>query len=144
MTSAPAIGFEYRPSRWLPRVLATVLLLALLAIALCGLSGLAKLGLALLTLALAGRGVRQASRSMAVAAGWAPDGGWSMHWADGSDSRARLESFRVLGAWILLRLRAADGRRVVLLLTPDNSDADLRRRLRMRLAVQAEPSDPER
>ena len=64
-----------------------------------------------------------------------------MHWADGNDGRAQLESFRVLGAWILLRLRAADGRRVVLLLTPDNSDADLRRRLRMRLAVQAEPPD---
>jgi len=141
MTSAPAIGFEYRPSRWLPRVLAIVLLLALVAIALCGLSGWAKLGLALVTLALAGRGVRLASRTLVAAAGWAPDGGWSMHWADGNDGRAQLESFRVLGAWILLRLRAADGRRVVLLLTPDNSDADLRRRLRMRLAVQAEPPD---
>jgi toxin CptA len=141
MTSAPAIGFEYRPSRWLPRVLAILLLLVLAAIALCGLSAWARLGLALLTLALVGRGVRLASRHTAVMASWAPDGGWNTQWADGSDGPARLESSRVLGAWILLRLRAADGRRAVLLLTPDNSDADLRRRLRMRLAVPAEPSD---
>jgi len=36
--------------------------------------------------------------------------------------------------WITLNLRRTDGARVTLVLAPDNSDADVRRRLRVRLA----------
>ncbi|NMW24488.1 hypothetical protein HFP05_08950, partial [Rhodanobacter denitrificans] len=37
MTSAPAIGFEYRPSRWLRRALVLIAVLAVLAVALSAL-----------------------------------------------------------------------------------------------------------
>jgi toxin CptA len=41
----------------------------------------------------------------------------------------------VLGVVVLLRLQTAEQGMQVLLLAPDNSDADIRRRLRMRLAT---------
>ncbi|MBD8871876.1 protein YgfX [Rhodanobacter sp. DHB23] len=138
MTSAPAIGFEYRPSHWLPRLLWSLAMLVLLAIASCGLPTWLKLILAVLAVALVFHAVRRHRASPVMAAGWSGEGGWSLHLADRSDAPARLASFRVLGACILLRLRTAALGEQVLLLAPDNSDADTRRRLRMRLAtVQA-------
>ena len=131
MTSAPAIGFEYRPSRWLPRLLCA---LALLALVLAGVPIGLKWPLALLVAGLAWRAVRRHRQSPVAAAGWSAEGGWSLRFADGGDVPAVLASFRVLGAVILLRLRTATGEQV-LLLAPDNSDADIRRRLRMRLAT---------
>ncbi|MFK2876710.1 hypothetical protein [Rhodanobacter hydrolyticus] len=138
MTSAPAIGFEYLPSRWLPRLLWSLAALVLLAIASCGLPWWLKLPLAVLTVLLVFRAVRRHRASPVKAAGWSSEGGWSLHLADRSDTPARLASFRVLGECLLLRLRSAPLGEQVLLLAPDNSDADIRRRLRMRLAtVQA-------
>ncbi|MEW9623457.1 hypothetical protein [Rhodanobacter geophilus] len=143
MTSAPAIGFEYRPSRWLPRLLWALTVLAILAIALCGLPVGLKLPLAALVVLLVFRVVRRWSASPVHAAGWNGEGGWSLRLADHSDVPAMLASFRVLGAVILLRLHAPSLGEQVLLLAPDNSDADIRRRLRMRLAmVQAGPAVP--
>jgi toxin CptA len=51
------------------------------------------------------------------------------------DVPATLASFRVLGALVLLRFKTARHGTHTLLLAPDNSDADIRRRLRMRLAT---------
>ena len=143
MTSAPAIGFEYRPSRWLPRLLNAVAVLAILAIALSGLPVWLKLLLSAVAALLAWRAVRRWWASPVRAAGWSGEGGWSLHLADHRDAAATLASFRVLGDCILLRLRAASLGEQVLLLAPDNSDADIRRRLRMRLAtVQAGEAVP--
>ncbi|HKR76411.1 MAG TPA: protein YgfX [Rhodanobacter sp.] len=135
MTSAPAIGFEYRPSRWLPRLLSAVAALAILAIALSGLPVWLKLLLSAVVALLVLRAVRRWSASPVRAAGWSGETGWSLRLADHSDMPASLASFRVLGGCILLRLRAARLGEQVLLLAPDNSDADIRRRLRMRLAA---------
>ncbi len=53
----------------------------------------------------------------------------------GEDAAATLASFRVIGEKIVwLRLSSPGQRQALLLLAPDNSDADIRRRLRMRLA----------
>lgn len=53
----------------------------------------------------------------------------------GQDAAATLASFRVIGEQaVWLRLSLAGQGHVALLLAPDNSDADIRRRLRMRLA----------
>jgi toxin CptA len=52
------------------------------------------------------------------------------------DVAATLLACRVLGGFVLLRLRAADRGAHTLLLGPDNADADIRRRLRMRLATR--------
>ena len=135
MTSAPAIGFEYRPSRWLPRLLWLLAVLALLATASCGLPLGLKLAMATLLVALVFRAVRRHRTSRVAAAGWGGEGGWSLHLADHGDIPAKLASFRVLGDCILLRLRTTSLGEQALLLAPDNSDADIRRRLRMRLAT---------
>lgn len=143
MTSAPAIGFEYRPSRWLPRLLWTVAVLAVLAIALSGLPPWLKRPLSAGIVLLVWCAVRRWQASPVRAAGWSADGNWSLHFADGSDAPATLASFRVLGDGVLLRLHTMPAGEHVLLLTSDNSDADTRRRLHMRLAlVQAAPATP--
>ncbi|WP_329740446.1 protein YgfX [Dyella sp. A6] len=144
MTSAPAIGFEYRPSHWPLRLLTVVLLLALVAVLSCGLAVWVK-GLSFVALLGAWyRTLRHPSDAGVTAAGWAGGSGatWRLHRQDGTDLPARLLSFRVFGSAVLLRLRDADDAVVVLWLAPDNSDADIRRRLRMRLAMVRPETTP--
>jgi toxin CptA len=138
MTSAPAIGFEYRPSVVLARLRGIVAALSLLAIALCGLAIWGKLLLAGIVVVSFVRSARRPGQPRIVAAGLGQDGGWSLRYAGGTDAAATLASFRVFGAFVLLHLTTA-GRRETLLLGPDNSDADIRRRLRMRLLAARDP-----
>ncbi|MHB1059708.1 MAG: protein YgfX [Rhodanobacter sp.] len=135
MTSAPAIGFEYRPSRLLRRTLVLAAALAVLAVALSALALWLK-GVLVLAVSMATwRSLRRLAMEPVAAAGWGADDGWMLRLADHEDLPATLASFRVLGAFVLLRLRTAEQGVRVLLLAPDNSDADIRRRLRMRLAT---------
>lgn len=135
MTSAPAIGFEYRPSRRFAQGLAAIALLGGLSVALCALPWWLKgLLLAAVLLATAGA-IRKLLGSPVTATGWSADSGWVVHLRSHEDVAATLASFRVLGTWVLLRLVTAEHGIHVLLLLPDNSDVDIRRRLRMRLAT---------
>ena len=135
MTSAPAIGFEYTPSRLLRRCVVAVAALAVLAVALSGLAiGLKMVLIAAVAMAT-WRNLRRSARSPLAAAGWDAEGGWTLRTIDHDDIAATLASFRVLGGFILLRLQTTDRGMQVLLLAPDNSDPDIRRRLRMRLAT---------
>jgi len=134
MTSAPAIGFEYRPSPGYRVALIGVAALAVLALLLCALAWWVKILLSLLVLVAAVRAVRRIAQSPVSAAGWGADDSWTLHMTSHDDLPATLASFRVLGALVLLRLKTAHGTHS-LLLTPDNSDADIRRRLRTRLAT---------
>ena len=137
MTSAPAIGFEYRPS-WLPRrALMLMSCLALLAIGLCGLELWQQAVLAAALVLIAARAARHLTATPVSAAGWSADAGWTLHLLAHEDVPVTLASFRVLGPFVLLRLKTAGQAVHVLLLAPDNSDADIRRRLRMRLATMA-------
>lgn len=135
MTSAPAIGFEYRPSRRLRQALVLVAALAWLAVALSALPVWLKLLLAAAVAMATWRTLRRLAAAPVTAAGWSADDAWTLHLADHQDMPATLASFRVLGVFVLLRLRTAERGVQVLLLAPDNSDADIRRRLRMRLAT---------
>jgi toxin CptA len=135
MTSAPAIGFEYRPSRLLPRALIGVAMLAALAVMLSALQLWLKPLLLLLVLVATWRAIRRLAASPIAAAGWSADNAWTLRLLDHDDVPATLASFRVLGALVWLRLQTAERGAQVLLLAPDNSDADIRRRLRMRLAT---------
>ena len=135
MTSAPAIGFEYRPSRLLRRILIVVAILGVLAIVLCALAPWLKLLLIAGVLLGTWQSVRTMSVSPVVAAGWGADNDWTLHLSDHEDVPAALASFRVLGSFVLLRLSTAGQGVQVMFLASDNSDADIRRRLRMRLAV---------
>jgi toxin CptA len=135
MTSAPAIGFEYRPSRRLRQTLVLVAVLAWLAVALSALPVWLKLLLAAAVAMATWRTLRRLAAAPVTAAGWSAGDAWTLHLADHQDMPATLASFRVLGVFVLLRLRTAERGVQVLLLAPDNSDADIRRRLRMRLAT---------
>ena len=135
MTSAPAIGFEYRPSRGFRYAVALVAILAIFAVLLSGLPVWLKLLLPVVVLLVALRGFRRLARSPVSAVGWSADDEWIVHTIEHEDVPAALASFRVLGALVLLRLSTQKLGVQVLLLAPDNSDADIRRRLRMRLAT---------
>ena len=135
MTSAPAIGFEYRPSRLLRRTVILMAGLAMLAVLLCALAPWLKLLLAIVVLLPTWRSLRRMRATPIVAAGWSADNDWMLRLVDQEDVPARLASFRVLGVFVLLRLQTAERGAQMLLLAPDNSDADIRRRLRMRLAT---------
>jgi toxin CptA len=136
MTSAPAIGFEYRPSRWLGRVLLVMAALALLALSLSNVPVIPKVALAVVLIAAVIRAWTRFARSSVIAAGWSHRGGWTLRMVDGEDQSASLRAFRVAGEHIVwLHLAAPGQRSVSLLLAPDNSDTDIRRRLRMRLAL---------
>ncbi len=139
MTSAPAIGFEYRPSRWPSRVLPLITILAVAAIWLCAIPTGLKIVMTGAAVLAAVRAVSRFARPGVVAAGWARDSGWSLRMATHEDLAATLTSFRTLGhqaIWLHFKARGAGA--VSLLLAPDNSDADIRRlRLRMRLALAA-------
>lgn len=133
MTSAPAIGFEYRPSRQLAAALIVVQALAWIAIAL---SGVALWLQSILALAVLATGLYQRwhdARLPLRALALSGDGHWQLHLTNGDDVPARLLSARALGQYIVLSLAVA-GRRHGVLLGPDNLDPDSRRRLRMRLA----------
>lgn len=135
MTSAPAIGFEYQPSRWLSRLLSFVSVLAALAVWLSAMPWPAKLAITVAIGLTLWRTLARWSGVPVRAAGWGRDGSWSLRMRGGQDAAASLASFRVIGEQaVWLRLSLADGGHMVLLLAPDNSDTDIRRRLRMRLA----------
>ncbi len=135
MTSAPAIGFEYSPSRWLERALGLMSVLAVVAVLLAALPLWLKSPLAVLPLLAARHAALRFRRSSVRAAGWSRDGSWTLRLASGEDVPATLASFRATGELIWLRLRTQGRGVVVLLLAPDNADADIRRRLRMRLGL---------
>ena len=135
MTSAPAIGFEYARSRLLRRCVLVVAALAALAVALSGVAIALKLVLIAAVAMATWQNLQRAQRSTLAAAGWDAEGGWTLRTADHEDIAATLASFRVLGGFILLRLRTEERGMQILLLAPDNTDRDIRRRLRMRLAT---------
>lgn len=135
MTSAPAIGFEYRPSRSLRRVLIVICLLAMGAIVLCGVAPWLKGLLLVMSVLLTLRAITRLSDPATAAVGWSGHSGWTLRLRDRTDVPATLVSFRVMASFVLLRLRTDEHGVQVVLLAPDNSDADIRRRLRMRLAT---------
>jgi toxin CptA len=135
MTSAPAIGFEYRPSRLLRRGLIAVAAVAVLAVSLCGLALWLKLLIGVAAVLATWQSVRRLAAVPVAAAGWSVDNDWTLRLIDYNDVPATLASFRVFGVFVLLRLQTVGHGVQVLLLAPDNSDADIRRRLRMRLAT---------
>jgi toxin CptA len=134
MKSAPAIAFDYRPSRWLVLAVGAVALLALAAVALSGLDLWMKLVLGVVAGVYSIHAVWRFLRAPARHVGWHEAGHWRISDAHDVEHVAELQHAVVRGGWIVLSLRRSDGERVRLVLAPDNCDADIRRRLRVRLA----------
>jgi toxin CptA len=138
MTSAPAIGFEYQPSRWPGRVFLWVTTLAVLAVWLSAIPFWLKGVLIACAVLAAWRAIARLAHPVVKAAGWTRDGGWSLRMVAGEDMPATVISSRVAGDRVVwLHLATPKQGPISLLLAPDNSDADIRRRLRMRLALAA-------
>jgi toxin CptA len=134
MKSAPAITFEYAPSRWLAAAIVAIALLALTAVAFAGLGAWMKLALGCAVVAYAARALQRHLGASTLRVAWQEAGHWRIAPADGEERVAELRHAVIRGAWLVLTLRAGNGERVALILGPDNSDADVRRRLRVRLA----------
>jgi toxin CptA len=134
MKSAPAIAFDYRPSRWLVAAVAAVTLAASIAILQSGLPLALRLALLAAAVAYATYSLRRFRRQAPRRLAWHAAGHWRVADADGGEHTAELARAVVRGGWIVLGLRRQDGRRLRVILAPDNSDADTRRRLRVRLA----------
>lgn len=140
MRSAPAIGFEYRPSRTLAACIVVLTVLAVLAVAWSGLPALAA---TVLMIGAPGYGMAALWRHLhprIVALAWRSDGSVSIRFArhagEGGEVQGSLQDARVFGFMIALRIRWPGGRAGVWIL-PDNLDADTRRRLRVRLRCDA-------
>ncbi len=134
MKSAPAIAFDYAPSRWLAAAIVAVALLALAAVAFANVVTWAKLALACAVVVYAAHALQRHVSASTRRVAWHAAGHWRIALADGQERVAELQHAVVRGPWLVLTLRAGNGERVALMLGPDNSDADVRRRLRVRLA----------
>ena len=138
MRSAPAIAFDYRPSRLLGGVGALVGLLAVAAPWASGLGTPLRLLVSLAALVLAASAIRRHARPRfrRIAC---REGEWFLLDGRGDEHPARLVTHTRIG--VLLALEFAVGRsraRVVVL--PDNLDADTRRRLILLLARTPVPA----
>jgi len=134
MKSAPAIAFDYAPSRWLTAAIVAIALLALVGVGFAGIGTWLKLALGCGAVAYAVHALRRHLGSAMRRVAWHEAGHWRIARADGEERVAELRHAVVRGAWLVLTLRVGNGERVALILGPDNSDADVRRRLRVRLA----------
>ncbi len=134
MKSAPAIAFDYVPSRWLIAALIVVVLFALLAIAASAIALWLKLLVAVVAGMYATHAVRSLLRPVIRRCAWYESGHWRVRDASGQDHAASLLQAAVRGGIVVLLLRSELQRTTALVLLPDNCDADTRRRLRVRLA----------
>lgn len=134
MKSAPSIAFDYRPCRGLSVAIIGLILLALLAVFLSGLHLIVKLLLALLVAALGCVGLYRhlTTTTVRVARG---EGGWLLVDADGGEMPVALIDHVRRGFFLVLSFHQEGVGKHSLVLTPDNSDAELRRRLMLILAT---------
>ncbi len=137
MRSAPAITFEYRPSRRLFAVTAMLAVIAPLAVVLSGLPASARLVLVVAFLAYAAATLRTMLRPSIHTVAWRSDGGWTIGLSADAEHEAELHDYHIVAGLIVLRLRWPRHTGALVLL-PDNLDSDTRRRLRMRLSASAD------
>lgn len=139
MLSAPAIGFEYRPSRALSACIVAVTALAVAAVALGGIPLWSKALVGTAALAYGATGWWRYRHPRVTAVTWRSDGSLSIRLAGRrrtvTEAQGTLRDARVLGFLIVLHLRWP-GARAGLWLLADNLDADTRRRLRVRLGSE--------
>lgn len=127
MRSVPAIAFDYRPSRLLAAALVVMTALAVAAIAFCRLPAMLKLVLASCTLAYSFFALRALLRPKWVRVS-SSEAGWIVWDAGGREYPASFVDLTTLRPMLILRLRVGPSAFHCALL-PDNSDADVRRRL---------------
>jgi hypothetical protein len=133
MRSAPAIAFDYRPSRALAATVACVAVAAAVAPWLGAVPITLRAFATLSVSIVAAVEIRRllSARYRRISHG-AP--GWRLFDASGESRVAELVSHHRVGAWLALDFRVDADRRFSIVLGPDNLDADTRRRLVLMLA----------
>lgn len=115
MKSAPAVAFDYRPSRLLVAAIVLLALLALVALMLSGINLWVKLALAGVACLYVGYALQRFLRAPAQRVAWHAAGHWRVQSVDGEEHVAELQHELVRGDWIVLTLRKnSDGVRVPL------------------------------
>ena len=134
MKSAPAIAFDYRPSRLIGLVIVCMTGLAVVATVLSGLAWQWCALLVLLAGALGGLVLVRHLRSgfVRIAHG---AGGWTLVDGQGLDHPASLLAHVQRGWLLVLEFGTESVPRTRIILATDNCDADLRRRLLLVLAA---------
>ncbi|MEO8670528.1 MAG: protein YgfX [Tahibacter sp.] len=134
MKSAPAITFDYQPSRWLRAATLAIVCLACVSILLSATNvalQVAALGFA------ASVGIRAWSalgRARWRRIAWYVDGSWSLGDAQGEQVLVRLLGHSRRGSMLILRWQLGGGERFDAVLLPDNLDRETFRRLCVRLS----------
>lgn len=140
MRAAPAVAFDYRPSRVLAVATLAVSLLALWAVAISGAPQWLRVVLLLLVVLYAAISLVRLLRPRIRSLLWRADGTVELvlrdrTLEDAGTALGALHDARVMGPLIVLVLRWPPRGRAMVWLLPDNLDADTRRRLRMRLGT---------
>lgn len=138
MRTAPAVAFEYHPSRVLAIATLAVSLLAAWAVAISGAPRGWRLALMLLVVLYGAFSLARLLQPRVRSVLWRVDGTVELVLRDrtpedGGAALATIQGARVVGPLIVLALRWPPRGSATVWLLPDNLDADTRRRLRMRL-----------
>lgn len=138
MRTAPAVAFDYRPSRVLAVATCAVSLLAVWAVAISGAPQWLRVALMLLVVVSGAGSLARLLRPRIRSLLWRTDGAVELALRDRTHEQVRaalgmLQSARVMGPLIVLVLRWSPHGHATLWLLPDNLDPDTRRRLRIRL-----------
>src|SRR5438132_1541088 len=99
MKSAPAIVFDYRPSRWIAAATCLIAFAGVLALFFSGVPLWGKFLGAALACFYAGYGLRRFLRNPIRRAAWYDAGHWRLAEADGAEHLADLQQGSVRGPW---------------------------------------------
>lgn len=145
MTSAPPIAFDYRGSVVLLLATLVIAALAAMALVLSGLPSLLRLALVIAVVVAAVRTTMTLLRPRVRSVLWRTDGSIEVETRDrvledAASQEGQLRGARVLGPLVVLRLRWQRSETAALWLLPDNTDADVLRRLcvRIRAGIDAD------
>ena len=141
MKSAPSIAFDVRPSRALAGAGAIGVVAAAIAPWQSALPASVRAIASILALVIGAVALARFSRPRYERVAYGVTG-WTLAVANADATPAELIGHRRIASWLALEFREADRRRFRVVLGPDNSDADTRRRLALMLA-RAEIARPE-
>lgn len=134
MKSVPAIAFDFRPCRGIALAIAGITVLAVIAVVASGLALALKLPIAMAALIYGVLALKRHWRpkTARIARG---EAGWLLVDGGGTESPVALVDHAQRGFLLMLGFRKDDGPILRFMLTPDNCDADLRRRLLLTVAA---------
>jgi toxin CptA len=132
--SVPPIAFEHKPSLRLVGALLIAAVLAGVSLAISGIPSLAKAIVAVVAAGYFGISLRRFLLRAPVRVVWQSSGRWRLVDRRHREIDAELIRSTVRGEWMLIELRRVDRARVALVLASDNTDAETRRALRVRLS----------